>query len=343
MNCTCVHCLWEKEGEAPFKTPSPKKMGVQFTEFFRQLLNDNIQYADVITTNAKLPGNRSFDIESRDPFESLNESERVELLENLERANLARANKNCWPSLVYHTCQISPPCDGAMYTKVYEDKIQIGWRWKNLHQYAPPMHNGQRETLRLSQKSRLRLLSRANALARHYEGAVFVTLTYKKSVCQTTAKSHFDRWWKRVKNWTGYKEYVWVAELQKRGVIHFHILVQGRLDANWIQDSWRAITQQEVYTHVGGIGKCFAYMAKYMSKSGEYEPIVGRRWGCSRQVTQWCQPLYEVTENATYQEFEKQRQKMPNATHYDWMSTAKHWEQICAGWDNLEVYKLLKK
>lgn len=337
MNCTCVHCLWEKSGAYPFETPSPKNKGVQFTEFFKDWVSDNIQPVK----HDGLPVNRSFTQESEDPFEGLTDDEKSEVIENLERACLARAQYA--PSLVYPTCQISPRADGVMYTKVYEDKIQMGWRWNNLTHFAPPMQGGQRQSNALSAKSRLRLLSRANALGRHYERASFVTLTYKESVCQSDAKNDFDRWWKRVKNWTGYRDYVWVAELQQRGVIHFHVLVQGRLDAKWIQESWRAITQQEVYTHVGGIGKCYTYLAKYVSKSCELEPIVGRRWGCSRQVTQWCKPLYEVTENLTYQEFEEQRQKMPNAVHYDWMSSAKHWEQIVQGFNNLEVYKLLKK
>lgn len=339
MNCNCIHCR-------------AKKSGREFTEFFRDWLTDNIQLVKLIRdlplVDEKPPEaveipNSDFTRQSPTPPD-LTESEWLDHLDMLEAEEWHEAQRDkSWAPLVYPSCHISPRGDGISWTKVYEHKVQTGWTWRGLRTYSPPVPNGQRETLRLSPKARKRLLECCNAVGRHYKGAVFVTLTYKESVCQTEAKRDFDRFWKRVKNWTGYKNYVWVAELQKRGVIHFHILVEGRLDAAWIQDTWRSITQQEVYTHVGGIGKAYAYMAKYMGKACELEPIVGRRWSASREVTKWTKPLYQTTINQSFEEWDRHRMMLKRGKHYEWMSTQDLKDgEIVPNRTNTDLWDLLK-
>ena len=353
MDCTCVHCEWNRENA-----------GRSFTEFYQAAVRDNIHHAKKNRFCDETPPNWAFlEQDVMRPFLEFipntnhpTGGEWVEwspddIADHYDKLQAAeereREGKGANAPLVYPSRQNSRKrADGYHWTKVYEHRVQTGWRPAHLTQYAPPVNAGQRESVRLSQKSRRRLLDSAFALGRHCPAAVFVTLTYKTSVCQSEAKAHVERFLKRVRYWAGYDTYLWVAELQRRGVIHFHLLIEGRLDKNWIQDTWRSIIQQEVYTHVGGLGKAYTYLAKYVSKvhdPGEeiepedkiWEPIVGRRWGVSRNVTQWRKPLYQVTKPSTFDEWDEATRHY--SEHYEWMRSNDP-GQILKGHDNLSLH-----
>lgn len=132
----------------------------------------------------------------------------------------------------------------------------------------------------------------------------FVTLTISQTElvphreAYTNGLEPFLRWFRR----KGCSHYVWKAELQERGQIHYHITSNqfvrydevrrewNRLQAQagWL-DSFRAkhhhsnpnstdIRAVRESSEIGG------YLAKYMSKGEDRGAIDGKVWGCSKTL-----------------------------------------------------------
>lgn len=108
----------------------------------------------------------------------------------------------------------------------------------------------------------------------------------------------------------GLKSYVWRAELQKNGNIHFHLitdtwihyrdirhawnLAQSKLDLiDRFEDKHRHRDPNSTDVHaVRSIDDLAAYMVKYMTKADEKdESIVGRLWDCSRNLKNTIAPF----------------------------------------------------
>ncbi len=101
------------------------------------------------------------------------------------------------------------------------------------------------------------------------------------------------------RNRMGLKDYVWTAELQERGEIHFHAIVNTFMDKQRVRDAWiRACENSGIVdmTTKGNrpateIEKCKsyngskAYAAKYLGKALKSGTISGRLWSGSRSVT----------------------------------------------------------
>lgn len=101
------------------------------------------------------------------------------------------------------------------------------------------------------------------------------------------------------RNRMGLKDYVWTAELQERGEIHFHAIVNTFMDKQRVRDAWiRACVNSGIVdmTTKGNrpateIEKCKsyngskAYAAKYLGKALKSGTISGRLWSGSRSVT----------------------------------------------------------
>lgn len=100
----------------------------------------------------------------------------------------------------------------------------------------------------------------------------------------------------------GMVNYLWKAEPQKNGNIHFHIVTDIYIDKNKFNYEWDKIqakhgyiknlqpfdkeytspsTRIEVINTNDGISH---YMAKYVGKAGQERAIEGRCWGCSKSV-----------------------------------------------------------
>lgn len=121
--------------------------------------------------------------------------------------------------------------------------------------------------------------------------ASFITLTYGMHYpSDHLSKKHLDNFIKRIKRKYSHFQYVWVAEKQKRGAIHFHILTPNYIDKEVINKAWNGIVQkwqrseaengckqQEVYPNVGKVYSAGKYMTKYMQK--EDENIGGNMYG----------------------------------------------------------------
>ncbi len=105
--------------------------------------------------------------------------------------------------------------------------------------------------------------------------------------------------------------YVWKAEAQKNGNIHFHLLVDRYVDKNVIQKLWNFQLDKYGYierfarkkghtnpptTKIHGLVKVkntVSYIMKYMTKVEEGKrPIIGKLWGCSNSVKKLDYPKF---------------------------------------------------
>lgn len=139
--------------------------------------------------------------------------------------------------------------------------------------------------------------------------ASFITLTYGKVFpADKTAKKDLANFIKRLKRNLDnpFEHYVWVAERQKRGAIHFHILTPHYVEKELVNSAWNGVVNgrfekeepsavQQLYPNVIGAFHAGAYMAKYISKEGEN--IVGNGYFVSHKTSAELKPVYEDTFN----------------------------------------------
>jgi hypothetical protein len=96
--------------------------------------------------------------------------------------------------------------------------------------------------------------------------------------------------------------YLWKAEPQKNGNIHFHILIDRFIEKETIQLLWNKIQYRHGYhpkelfaskklgapsTRIEGLrskNNAVSYMAKYISKNEGERPLNGRLWGCNNKL-----------------------------------------------------------
>lgn len=149
----------------------------------------------------------------------------------------------------------------------------------------------------LSKGSRGRFIRTVNRLLFEPDDALFVTLTYHNNQDDArAAKRDLRTLIKRLHRRHPDAGFVWVAERQKRGAIHFHILVihaEGmtgeEVSKAWhdVTDSW-SVAHAEYGTLVlpANGDKAVAYLASYLAKGGLRKGD-GRAWGmeyCKRYL-----------------------------------------------------------
>lgn len=124
----------------------------------------------------------------------------------------------------------------------------------------------------------------------------FVTDKEIKSKC-------LDPFLKRMKRKHKLGSYVWRAERQKNGNLHFHLLTDTFIHYAKVTADWNAVLQQFRFiddfeskhghrqppsTEIRSVKKVknlASYMVKYMSKSSENEDVVlGKIWDCSKNL-----------------------------------------------------------
>jgi uncharacterized membrane protein len=107
----------------------------------------------------------------------------------------------------------------------------------------------------------------------------------------------FNAWMTYARKYFGLKNYVWRAEAQANGNIHFHVIVDVYIDYKLIRSAWNRICNANGYcyngedgydangTDIHSIGKVkdiLAYMTKYCTKNDESRRLIdGALWGCS--------------------------------------------------------------
>lgn len=131
---------------------------------------------------------------------------------------------------------------------------------------------------------------------------VIVTLT----LCSTQVHSDNEikkeclgRWLPLVQSKYKIVFYYWIAEKQKNGNIHFHILTDRFLDQRWVRSSWNARLEKLGYLDsfeaknghrepnstdiqaIKSLAHSSAYVTKYTSKADQQGDLQGRLWGCS--------------------------------------------------------------
>lgn len=154
----------------------------------------------------------------------------------------------------------------------------------------------------------------------HYHRLSFITLTVSTSEQNLTARQAYDRlfvhflqWLRRTKK---VSTYVWKAELQKRGQIHYHITCPDWIHWQEIRDKWNnlqraaGITDSYYREHghydpnstdihaVKGIDKLAGYLVKYMTKENEADETTdGKVWDCSENLKKAKYFTVEMNEN----------------------------------------------
>lgn len=123
----------------------------------------------------------------------------------------------------------------------------------------------------------------------------FVTLTYPAAFPEPgKVKEHLSKWLKRLRRLHPGVNYFWVLELQERGALHLHLLVDRFVPRDWLSASWYEVvgSGDELHLKAGtsvdrvrNRNKLTSYLCgKYLNKEAQknFTDWVGRVWGCSR-------------------------------------------------------------
>lgn len=82
--------------------------------------------------------------------------------------------------------------------------------------------------------------------------------------------------------------YVWVAELQKSGNIHFHALLNQRPPIKWLTKLWAQASNSIDVRSINNLNHASCYIRKYMEK--EKSVIEGNRYGITQGLRESMQP-----------------------------------------------------
>lgn len=145
-----------------------------------------------------------------------------------------------------------------------------------------------------SVSSQRRIRQRLSEVKRHADG-LFLTLTYHETdPTGEEAKQHLNAITEAMRRrWRGMRwSFCWRMEWQKRGTIHFHLLIWGiRFEhKRWFKETWHRITGEtsEDHANVGAWvermpdgRKLQVYISKYLAKGADSIPPEwhGRLWG----------------------------------------------------------------
>jgi len=158
----------------------------------------------------------------------------------------------------------------------------------------------------------------------------FLTLTYGQDFPDDlTAKKHLDTFFKRIKRYLGGNfHYVWIAEKQKRGAIHYHLVLIDYIPIKEIFKAWNGVVQkwqkkngfdiQEVNPYIKGISngeniekyltKGFKAIGGYLTKKDkqdEIQQIEGNIWNCSTLTRKACKGKKSIAESKQFKDLEK--------------------------------------
>jgi len=134
----------------------------------------------------------------------------------------------------------------------------------------------------------------------------FITLTLsapQKHDDEYIKKYMLNRFLEVMRHEYNMKSYVWKAEAQENGNIHFHITSNRYIDYQRLRDIWNNIQEKHGYidqyfatnghkdpnsTDIHSIRKVrnlAAYLATYMTKNPTYRTIQGRQWYLSNNLS----------------------------------------------------------
>ena len=130
-----------------------------------------------------------------------------------------------------------------------------------------------------------------------------ITLSYPKNYPDDhTAKKHLDNFIKRINRFSFDFMYLWVAEKQKRGAIHFHIITPNYIPMDRINSGWAEIVRKwyqkngyifsHVLPNVKAVDNVSRYVTKYITKD-ENNKIEGNRYSISKVAHKLAKPTIE--------------------------------------------------
>lgn len=170
----------------------------------------------------------------------------------------------------------------------------------------PPTRTGQLVTRRFTRSSLVKLRRSVECSeALNY----FHTLTFAPSVLQRwhlnddgTVRHDYAKW--KLKKYLDALSqqqrrlgrslsYTWVAELQKNGNIHFHILLDRFFGITWLTKIWSQSNNSVDIERVKNPLHAAQYMRKYITKDQESE-IMGNRYYISQKLRDSMQPVNDA-------------------------------------------------
>ena len=132
---------------------------------------------------------------------------------------------------------------------------------------------------------------------------------------------------------TGLRSYVWKAEPQQRGEIHFHITSDCFIWKRTLQNIWNGCLRYYgvIGTHedppstrvhpTHNIINMTAYLVKYMTKNDQHRrTIQGRLWGCSRNLSQAHNFFITLSDQELQVETEHLNKNSCRVDNYDWIT-----------------------
>lgn len=197
------------------------------------------------------------------------------------------------------------------YTKDYED-LYNKHKKKNEQEkkvYLKPLGTLSRMQVKTMRKALENMVStvllsynkKVNYKEQSYLTFVTLTLPSKQTHTDTVLRKCLTRFIENLQKTYNVKNYIWKAEPQKNGNIHFHLLVDSWVDKTKITSLWNSQMsklgylekyQQKFNTNkqpptteihsLKSVKNTVNYIMKYLTKlEVEKRPIIGKLWGCA--------------------------------------------------------------
>lgn len=149
------------------------------------------------------------------------------------------------------------------------------------------------------------LLSNGYSLSETGKHIKFITLTLSDTQHHGDKEIKalmLNRFLTRIKRNYGMQNYLWIAETQRNGNLHFHIITDINIHHKALRDSWNKIQRDNGYLNtyyeknkhynanstdihtLKKINNLAAYLSKEMTKGQGNRPISGKLWGCSENL-----------------------------------------------------------
>jgi hypothetical protein len=153
----------------------------------------------------------------------------------------------------------------------------------------------------------------SNRLQKHRATFITLTLPSNQIHCDQTVKNVCLNNFLDIMRKTHYLEkYVWKAETQKNGNLHFHIATDEFYHWDVIRNAWQSSLEllgyMSRYDHnwqnmkvpcsdiqeARSITDSIRYLRKYMSKNGNSRPICGAQWDAAQDLKKYKPPTPEI-------------------------------------------------
>lgn len=162
---------------------------------------------------------------------------------------------------------------------------------------------------------------------------IHLTVPYQGTKSDKFVKKILNRFFLYAYRKTGMKSYIWKAEPQQRGDIHFHITSDCFIWKKTLQNIWNGCLRYYglIGTHADppstrvhpthNIVNMANYLIKYMTKNDKDKRIIeGRLWGCSRNLSQAKTFHVTVNDNQINAERYELKKQSYRVDYYDWLS-----------------------